>query len=502
MIRSLKSALSRMKNIPGLEYWLLGAITLLGLVMRLFQLGTWSLWIDEVYTYNRAQIVFSNLGSLPPLSTILIGAFINGRAGNEWDLRLVPALIGAISIPALYFPTKKLFGVGVALLAALLLALSPWHLFWSQNARFYTAMLLFYSLGMFLVFIGMEEDRPVFLIAGLGFLALSVLERKMALFFVPVLVLYALAATKLPGFGRPAGLRARNLTPVALPALVFGLYETYVLAFSGQESGISEFLRIFIGRHHNPARLLLSVIQDMGLPVFLLALAGGAFLVWRRSRAGLFLLIGTLLPLATIIAIAPFTQTFSRYVFHTLPFWLILSAVALKDLVVMIQKAGESRPAPKANAKNTRLSPANNGILLAAGVILLLLSDSVSQDTLYYGYQNGNRQDWKGAFALVEAAVQANDQVATTRVEIGNYYLDQPVLWTKDLTSSKVVESGRRTWFVVDDRTAFVSPELDRWLQEQARLVGVRDVYRPGLPMDMRIYLYDPTQPLNRIPLP
>jgi hypothetical protein len=154
------------------------------------------------------------------------------------------------------------------------------------------------------------------------------------------------------------------------------------------------------------------------------------------------------------------------------------------------------------NLKGAKPLPANSGILLAAGVVLVLLADSVSQDTLYFGYQNGNRQDWKGAFALVEAAAQPDDQVATTRVEIGKYYLDGPVLWTKELSSDKVIDSGRRTWFVVDDRTAFVSPELDRWLQEQARLVGVRDVYRPGLPMNMRVYLYDPSQPLNRIPLP
>jgi hypothetical protein len=366
-----------------------------------------------------------------------------------------------------------MFGPGVALLTVLLLALSPWHLQWSQNARFYTSLLLFYSLAMFYLYFGLEEDNLVYLAISLVFLGIATLERKVALFYAPIAVVYLAALVFLP-IAKPAGLRRRLLTGMALPVVAFGLYEVYAVGFAGQEAFFAKFVSIFIGHQHNPLRVLLSVISDLGLPVFLLALAGAGFLVWERSRAGLFLAISTVLPLATIVLLAPFTQTFSRYVFHTLPFWLILAAVAVKELYVQTHKHAH---------------------LLALGVLLVLVVEPISQDVLYYSYQNGNRQDWKGAFAIVERDRQPGDQVVTTRTQLGEYYLDGPVVWAKDISPKKLVAAGLRTWFVIDDRTGFVSPELQRWLDEDTRLVGVRDVHLPGLPMEMRVYLYDPPIP-------
>ena len=77
---------------------------------------------------------------------------------NEWNARLIPALLGVVSLPLLYFPIKKMFNPLVSLVAVLLLAFSPWHLYWSQNARFYVALLLFYTLALFLFYLGLEED--------------------------------------------------------------------------------------------------------------------------------------------------------------------------------------------------------------------------------------------------------------------------------------------------------------------------------------------------------
>jgi 4-amino-4-deoxy-L-arabinose transferase-like glycosyltransferase len=153
----------------GLQYWLLAAITLLALALRFFKLGQWSFWIDEIYTINHAQAHFSSLALIlqhipphrnwVPISVISTASALNLAGTSEWSARLASVLIGVVSIPLLYFPIKRLFGVAVGLIAVLLLAVSPWHLYWSQNARFYTALLLFYTLALFAFFYGLERDR-------------------------------------------------------------------------------------------------------------------------------------------------------------------------------------------------------------------------------------------------------------------------------------------------------------------------------------------------------
>jgi 4-amino-4-deoxy-L-arabinose transferase-like glycosyltransferase len=187
------------------EYGLLIAVILLAGCLRFFRLGEWSLWGDEIFSLGSKPdgFVQSTTTQLIHWATALLGT-------SEWSARLVPALIGTVSIVLLYFPIRKLFGVPVAMLSSALLAVSPWHIYWSQNARFYVLLLLFYTLALLTFFIGLEEDKPWYLIISLVFFGLAAKERMLALVFLPVSLLYLLSIQFLP-FDRPAGFRLRNL---------------------------------------------------------------------------------------------------------------------------------------------------------------------------------------------------------------------------------------------------------------------------------------------------
>jgi mannosyltransferase len=140
----------------------LALITVLAAGPRFFRLGEWSFWIDEIYTLNHAQNHFASLELIlkhippfrnwVPISVNLTAQVVNQLGVSEWTARLVSAVMGILTIPILYFPLKKIFGVQVTLIALLLLAVSPWHIFWSQNARFYTSRMLFYALALFSCF--------------------------------------------------------------------------------------------------------------------------------------------------------------------------------------------------------------------------------------------------------------------------------------------------------------------------------------------------------------
>jgi 4-amino-4-deoxy-L-arabinose transferase-like glycosyltransferase len=352
------------------------------------------------------------------------------------------------------------------LLAVLLLALSPWHIYWSQNARFYTALMLFYGLAQLCIFIWLESENPWYLILSMVIIAFAMLERGVTLFIFPVLAVYFIALHVLP-IEKPPGLRWRNIALFLLPMLFFGI----LVVFSS--GNIYSFFTKIVGHQHNPIRVFLAVIYDAGLPLFLLALLGGIYSIFQKSRLGLFLLIGALVPLLILVIIAPFTQAFSRYVFQTLINWIVLGAMAIK---AMIDNAS------------------GKGKFLALGFALLLIADSFSQDVLYYSFQNGNREDFKGAFEIIAQEKDTGDLIISGWPEIGSYYLDETIINAFDVKIDEVVTGDKRVWFVVDNRSGF-PPSLQEWIETNSNLVGVRDVYIPGKLMMMRVYLYQPGEP-------
>src|ERR1044072_1063224 len=122
-------------------------------------------------------------------------------------------MICVLSIPTLFFPVRRLLGDWVALISALLLAVSPWHIFWSQNARFYTSLLLFYTLALYAFHLGLERNKPGYFVLFYGFVYLAFSERLFAFFIFPVIVAY-IVSLWLFKFEKPVGLTFRNLALV------------------------------------------------------------------------------------------------------------------------------------------------------------------------------------------------------------------------------------------------------------------------------------------------
>ena len=435
------------------------SITLLGAALRLYKLGQWSFWIDEAYTLARP---FNGaLLSRTPVSLRLIHAAVDILGSSDWSARIAPDIIGILTIPVFYFLVRKLFNPVIALLSAFLLALSPWHLFWSQNARFYSAQLLFYLLALFAAYFWLERDKIWWLVLAFLFLGLAVLERMTALFYGPVIIAYFAALFVLP-FERPAGFRLRNFLLFLVPPLLMGLF---FLNSSAETLG-SEF----IAYSRNPVRVLLSVISDLGLPLFLFGTAGGIYLLREKNRKGLFFFLGAVVPLVLLVLMAPFTKVESRYVFFILPSWIILAAVAAETLW------RQAHPSIR---------------VLALGGILLLFAGPISQDVLYYTTQNGNREDWKSAFRQVKQEMRPGDLVLTTNPEMGWHYLSPEVGSTREVYPNAVKAHEGRAWFVIDDRAGNLSQNYREWIVQNAQLVGVYDVTIPGRTMTMRVYLYD-----------
>jgi len=145
--------------------WLLAAITVLGLGLRLIRLDA-DLWLDEIVSvllYSQMpvwQVVTTYVNSNNHLlNTLLMKLAITFFGEKEWAVRLPAVIFGTAMIPALYWVSRLVFSKRASLYTALLLAVSYHHIFFSQNARGYTAYLFFSIVSSGLLVKGLQEDK-------------------------------------------------------------------------------------------------------------------------------------------------------------------------------------------------------------------------------------------------------------------------------------------------------------------------------------------------------
>ncbi len=490
MIRLAQSALVRLETNSRYQLALLAAITGLAGALRFYRLGEWSFWIDEIFTINDTRLHFSDLSTviqnLPtapwlPLSVILTNGSLTIFGINEWSARLVSSLIGTVAVPILYFPTKRVFSAGVAVILALLLAISPWHLFWSQNARFYTSLMLLYTLASLAFFFGIEHDRPGYIVIFFALVYFALSEALIAIFILPVIACY-LAALWLLRLDSPTGLRRRNIFILLVPVILAAAFEVFRLVTTGVSPTIPPgwsansalYLEWFIGQHvRTPPRLFIAIVFNIGLPIVSLALMAGLYLLFQRNRAGLFLLVSAVLPVVLLVLLNPVMFTKDRYAFITLPSWLMLAAVAVRDLITRTQGLGK---------------------LLAIGVVAALLAEAAGTNLLYYQVNNGGRKDWRTAFEIIKDRGREDDLVVAFWPEFSPFYLGREIIPWRDIRPEAVINAGSRCWFLLDSETIWVNPEMKDWVPRNAELIEVLYLRLPEENFNLRLYLYDPAK--------
>ncbi len=146
--------------------WLLAIVTLGGAFLRFSGLGEPSLWLDEILHVNVAARVASSPwhawllgfgfeaenGALFYAGQLLARAVAEGEAAA----RLAPALAGTLAIPLLGLAGRALGGPAVGVAAAVLLAVSPFHVYYSREGRVYALIML---LAAFLLWIFLRRPR-------------------------------------------------------------------------------------------------------------------------------------------------------------------------------------------------------------------------------------------------------------------------------------------------------------------------------------------------------
>lgn len=140
------------------------AIIALGAVLRVSELDADSLWLDEASSVKFSRDSLSGIIDTtakdvhPPLYYFTLHYWIKLFGDSETSARLLSALFGILALPATYLLARRLFDRATGLLAVLLLALSRFHLEFSQEARMYSLLCLLGVLS-FYFFIRLLEDK-------------------------------------------------------------------------------------------------------------------------------------------------------------------------------------------------------------------------------------------------------------------------------------------------------------------------------------------------------
>jgi hypothetical protein len=164
---------SRSQQLPHPWIWIAG-LTILAACLRAIGMNR-GLWWDEIYfliisvRHPLSEIITIFPGDTQhPLYSILAKLTVVAFGEHPWTLRLPAVFFGVASIPTLYWLGASVTRRIEAVLAAALLAISYHHVWFSQNARGYTALAFWTLLSTCFLLRGLQTGRRVpFILYGL-----------------------------------------------------------------------------------------------------------------------------------------------------------------------------------------------------------------------------------------------------------------------------------------------------------------------------------------------
>lgn len=432
----------RFHRVPDLLWMTI--ICWLGFALRLAGLGDQSLWFDEAFSWLVAsQPVGKSLELAlvnfvhPPLYYLLLH-WVAQLNQSEFGLRLLSVTFGLVGIPLIYRLGRELPGDSsrarlVGLLAAVLLAVNPFHVWFSREARNYGLVFLL-SLLMLYTFHQLLQGRKRWA----AFAAVSALA-YITHYFTLLLAL-AQFAYLLLHFRRRYHLLRRWVLAQVVASTPLALWMVALFSQEAKSIGIGWIPRptlltplltlwnfaLLYAEHWLPWGVVV-------LPLFAVTLALGFRARQRRTLLALWLLS----PCFSVLLISWLLGRYfyvDRYFITSLPVFVLLLARGLA--------AFPGRPPYRK--------------WLAGGATLLLLSASALSVAQVLWDPALSKADWRSVGNLLQAGYRQGDQVVLRAIEdtVSLHYYSPDVEWTYVVNHPEPdpwpeIEAGcRRLWLV------------------------------------------------------
>jgi 4-amino-4-deoxy-L-arabinose transferase-like glycosyltransferase len=347
------------------------AIILLAFALRLYRLGYQSLWYDEAVSVHLATkdltaLTLHTAGDIhPPLYYYLLHFWVLIAGSSEFSAAFFSVVFGILILVLAYRLAHEIYGGRAALLAAFLIAISPFNLWYSQEVRMYTlgAFLGLLTLYCLLRLVGLTGQAGSLLAretlsggraAGWRFWVGYILAAAVGLYtlyyfaflllFENLFVLAWWLWHRCSGREEPLPLGRWALAqflvvvlylpwlPIALRQALYPPVPPW-RGFSGLATVITEsWAALSLGQSVEPESLLIWPVLSFMFAVYLLGVTGAARRVRDWPRA--LLLCGyTFAPVFAIYLLSLRIPLFHvRYVFTYSPPFYILLAVGLMRL--------------------------------------------------------------------------------------------------------------------------------------------------------------------------
>ncbi len=152
------------------DLWLIVLLTLVAFVLRLTELTSRSLWLDEGFTLVRVTGSWSDLlrnivpyqGALTVDTNTqayfaLLKLWSIAAGTTEFALKWISAAAGVLCVPLIAVLARRLVGRSAALLSAILMTLSPLAQWFGHELRMYTLVLCLACLSIYLLHRALAE---------------------------------------------------------------------------------------------------------------------------------------------------------------------------------------------------------------------------------------------------------------------------------------------------------------------------------------------------------
>jgi mannosyltransferase len=342
-----------------LVWGLLIFLLLFGAALRLYELDGKGLWYDELgtalYTTPDKSLLEVVHGPLevpviaaPPLyflSTHLL------RQVSETDflLRLPSVYYGVLAIAAMFILGKALLGCREGLVGAFLLAISSFHLRYSQEARYYSLLVLLAMFSLYFFYRGLHEKGKLCWVGYVLSTSLAVYTHLFSLLFVAVEVIYVVicfAQRSLRDGGRTTwqGLRSKSSEPfrgflcsVMVVSLLYVPMLPWTLAGLMSRKGLGGSITATVNKtslsYLGGIVDLLGAGPGLALLSYLAALSLGLYFLARQARSKLVLAVLWITLPFLVVFLVPAGHNFRlRYVIFVLPVFLLVVSSGLVGL--------------------------------------------------------------------------------------------------------------------------------------------------------------------------
>lgn len=321
------------------------SIFVLGLGLRLYRLGDNLFWFDEVGVANaagqpslREALAVSQLYIMSMPLDYIVAWGVAHISQSEAVLRLPSVLWGSLTLLAAYFLYREITDHHTAVLGMFLLALTPVHIRYSQELKFYAALTFFYVLASYLALVSVKKREERLWMIFLLVMMMGILFHVYTTLVLVNLTLWVVLSTWRVRFDY------RLWNPFVLVTCIILLFAVIAIVFFGKSPGYPSALFGFE-----------SPVQVFGgglgwLPLFpsselgflfgglcmLFALIGSIITMSSSSNCfRLALFPAILLQVFLIVAGDIFKQYFalSRQFLLLVPFMVLLTAIGAEKTV-------------------------------------------------------------------------------------------------------------------------------------------------------------------------